>query len=67
MDTMPRDFVTRCAKALPRKVAFYDGDRLNTWSELNQRANQFATALQSLGVNKGDVVEIGRASCRERV
>lgn len=58
MDTMPRDFVTRCAKALPRKVAFYDGDRLSTWSELNQRANQFATALQSLGVNKGDVVAV---------
>lgn len=58
MSTMPRDFLTRCAQAMPKKVAFHEGDKSITWPVLNQRANQFAGVLQSKGIKKGDVVAV---------
>jgi len=58
MSTLPRDFLVRCAQAMPKKIAFHEGDKSITWFELNQRANQFARVLQSQGIKKGDVVAV---------
>lgn len=53
---LPRDFISRCARSFPRKVAYIDGDRKRTWREMDERSGRLAAALRSLGVGKGDVV-----------
>ncbi|MEW4983677.1 MAG: AMP-binding protein [Cycloclasticus sp.] len=58
MTALVRDFLLRAAKAMPKKIAFYEGDRSIDWATLNQRANLFAKALQKEGIGKGDVVGI---------
>ena len=58
MSTLPRDFLVRCAQAMPKKIAFHEGDKSIPWFELNQRANQFARVLQSQVIKKGDVVAV---------
>lgn len=58
MTALVRDFLVRAAKAMPKKVAFYEGDRSITWHDLNKRSDLFAKALQDKGVSKGDVVAI---------
>lgn len=51
-----RDFIHRAALAFPGKPAFLDGERSWTWSQVDQRSDQFAAALQEQGVDKGDAV-----------
>ena len=58
MTALVRDFLMRAAKAMPKKIAFYEGDRSINWGTLNQRANCFAKALQNEGIVRGDVVAI---------
>lgn len=58
MTALVRDFLLRAAKAMPKRIAFYEGDRSIDWATLNQRANLFAKALQNKGISKGDVVGI---------
>ncbi len=58
MTALVRDFLLRAAKAMPKKIAFHEGERSIDWSTLNQRANLFAKALQKEGIAKGDVVGI---------
>jgi len=58
MTALVRDFLLRAAKAIPKNIAFYEGDRSIDWATLNQRANRFAKALQNAGIGKGDVVGI---------
>jgi acyl-CoA synthetase (AMP-forming)/AMP-acid ligase II len=53
-----RDFLTRAARAYPRKLAYVDGDRRLTWSELDQRSDRLAAALQRNGAQKGTVVAV---------
>lgn len=53
---LPRDFISRCARSFPEKVAYIDGGRMRTWREMHERSDRLAAALQSLGVGKGDVV-----------
>jgi acyl-CoA synthetase (AMP-forming)/AMP-acid ligase II len=51
-----RDFVHRCKQSYPDKVAYIDGDRTFTWSDVFGRSRRLAAALQCLGVAKGEVV-----------
>lgn len=53
---LPRDFIARCARSFPEKVAYIDGDRKRTWRGMDERSDGLSAALQSLGVGKGDVV-----------
>lgn len=54
--------VSLCATAYPEKVAVTMGDRILTYQDLNQRANQLANYLQTLGVGPNTLV----ACCLER-
>ena len=73
-DLEPQEFETTYVKLVeqafqevPDKTAMgYLGVDVS-FRELDKRANQFANMLIKNGFEKGDVVEIGRASCRERV
>jgi len=58
MTALVRDFLLRAAKAIPKNIAFHEGDRSIDWATLNQRASRFAKALQNAGIGKGDVVGI---------
>ncbi|MFH1869471.1 MAG: AMP-binding protein [Pseudomonadota bacterium] len=55
---LPRDMLARCAGNYPQKVAYYCGDDQRTWRQMHERSNALASALQELGVRKGDVVSI---------
>lgn len=55
---LPRDFVSRCVRSFPEKVAYIDGERSFTWRQTNERSDRLASGLQRLGIGKGDVVAI---------
>ena len=55
---LPRDFVRRCATSYPDKVAFVDGAIRRTWGQMHERSDRLASALQAIGIGKGDVVAI---------
>ena len=46
------------AEAVPDRIAFICGEKRLSFRQLDQRANQIATALQSRGVQRGDNVGI---------
>ena len=48
----------RVAACLPQQTAFRCDQQRLSWSELNQRATEFAAALQAIGVQAGDRVAI---------
>jgi fatty-acyl-CoA synthase len=50
------DFLRRAAKLYPNKLAIVDGPDRFTYRQFQQRANQLAHALLSLGIGKGDRV-----------
>jgi len=50
------DIIRRPTALYPDKVAFIEGERQLTYRELDQRCNQFAHYLLSLGLGKGDAV-----------
>jgi fatty-acyl-CoA synthase len=50
------DFLRRAAKLYPNKTAIVSGDKRFTYREFEQRVNQLAHALLSLGVSRGDRV-----------
>lgn len=50
------DIVRRPAAKHPDKIAFIEGDRQISYRELDQRCKQFAHALLSRGLKKGDAV-----------
>ena len=62
---MLRDRLRRCATSYPEKVAYYQGERSRTWSQVYERSVRFAAALQRLGVRKGDAVAILSRECIE--
>ena len=62
---MLRDQLRRCAKHTPDKVAFYQGDRSITWSEIYERAKRLSGALQSLGLGPGDRIALLSKECIE--
>lgn len=55
---MLRDQLRRCARHTPDKVAFYQGDRSITWSEIYERVRRLSGALQSMGIGPGDRVAL---------
>ena len=57
----PLHFLERSAYAFPDKTAVIHGDQRTSYAQLKDRVCRLATALKHKGL------EIGRASCRERV
>jgi acyl-CoA synthetase (AMP-forming)/AMP-acid ligase II len=55
----------RSAARLPNKVAIIDGERHETYRQLDEHSDRFAAALASLGVSKGDRVGILAPNCIE--
>ncbi len=52
------DMATRTAARFPDRAAVVDGERVFTYSELNNAANQVARSLLSSGLGHGDVVAV---------
>lgn len=52
----PVKFLIRSAEVYPEKVAVVYGDRRYTYREFYERVNRLASALQKIGVGKGDKV-----------
>ena len=50
------DFLRRAAKLYPNKTAIVDGPNRYTYGQFQERVNQLAHALLSLGIQKGDRV-----------
>ena len=63
----PVSFLLRSAAVYPNRLAVAYGERRYSWREALERCRRLASALAVRGVGRGDTVEIGRASCRERV
>ena len=61
------DFLKRTAARLPHKTAVVDGERSMTFAELEEASSRFATALQSMGTQKGDHVALLAFNCLEYV
>jgi acyl-CoA synthetase (AMP-forming)/AMP-acid ligase II len=55
---LPRDLLRRAGAALADRTAFIDGARRRSWGEMDQRSSRLATALQRLGIGKGDVCAV---------
>ena len=68
--TIPNLFEKSCTK-YPENIAVWekltDKYEGTTYARLKEEVYNFAAGLLSIGINKGDRIEIGRASCRERV
>ena len=64
VDICVPQLVEKQSAVTPDALALVEGDYTLSYKELNQRANQLAHYLQTLGVKPN---KIGRASCRERV
>ncbi|WP_425408200.1 class I adenylate-forming enzyme family protein [Hyphococcus sp.] len=62
---MLRDNLRRCAEHYPDKIAFHQGERTITWSEIYRRSLALAGALQARGVQPGDRVAILAKECIE--
>ena len=52
----PISFLERAKDVYPNYEAIIYEDRKYTWSEVYKRATKFASALEKIGVNKGDTV-----------
>lgn len=52
------DLVRRAAQLMPGKDALHDQDRVQSWSQLDERVDKVAGALGSLGLQPGDRVAI---------
>lgn len=55
---LPRDFIGRCVRSFPEKVACIDGARHLGWREIDERSSRLGAGLQGLGIGKGDTVAI---------
>ena len=61
------EFLSRTADKLGDKTAIIDADRRITFSELQEKVVNLASALTSLGIEKGDRVAIFAPNCQEYV
>jgi fatty-acyl-CoA synthase len=52
----PLSFLERAKDVYPDYEAIVYEDRKYTWSEVYKRATKFASALEKIGVGKGDTV-----------
>jgi acyl-CoA synthetase (AMP-forming)/AMP-acid ligase II len=49
-----RDLIAHAARNFRAKTAFIDDQRKASWQEMHQRSDALASAMQNLGVQKGD-------------
>ena len=61
----PLSFIERSAKVYPDRVSVIHGQRRYTWSQTYARARQLASALNNMGIGKGDTVAIMGANTPE--
>ena len=61
----PLSFIERVAKVYPDRISVIHGDRRYTWSQTYARTRQLASALNKIGVRKGDTVAIMGANTPE--
>ena len=61
----PLSFIERSASVYPNKVSIIHGKTQFTWSQTYNRCCQLASALQKLGVGKGDTVSFMGANSPE--
>ena len=61
----PLSFIERSASVYPNKVSIIHGKTHYTWSQTYNRCCQLASALQKLGVGKGDTVSFMGANSPE--
>ena len=61
----PLSFIERVAKVYPDRISVIHGDRRYTWSQTYTRTRQLASALNKIGVRKGDTVAIMGANTPE--
>jgi len=54
----PISFLKRTAEVHPRHIGVIHGDRRFTWAEVHERCRRFASALQRLGIARGDTVAV---------
>ena len=62
----PLSFLERAKDVYPDYEAIVYEDRKYTWSEVFKRATKFASALEKIGVGKGDLVReffYGKVGC----
>ncbi len=53
-----RDFIRRCAAVHADDLAFIDGAARRTWRQMDQRSDAIGSAMQALGLGKGQVSAI---------
>src|SRR5437868_2560707 len=54
----PLSFIERAAEVYPQRLAVIHGDLRRTWSQVYGRCRQLASALQKIGIGKGDTVAV---------
>ena len=54
----PIQFITRAARAYPRKTAVIHGSLKRSWAETYARCRQLAAALAALGIRRGQTVAV---------
>ncbi|MEO8627788.1 MAG: acyl-CoA synthetase [Betaproteobacteria bacterium] len=54
----PLSFLRRTAGVYPERIAIVHGDYRASWLEVDRRVRQLASALQRVGVQRGDTVSI---------
>ena len=54
----PLSFLQRAKDVYPRYEALVYEDRKYTWSEIYKRCIKFASALEKIGIGKGDTVSV---------
>src|SRR5947208_3472041 len=59
------ELLRRTARRLPKGVAFIEGERRFSYSQIEQYSDKFAAALVQAGVAKGDRVGILTLNCGE--
>ncbi|MDY6943859.1 MAG: AMP-binding protein [Pseudomonadota bacterium] len=61
------DALERNAKAIPGALALVQGRRLQTYLDLDRRANQVGHAYLELGVRRGERIALALTNCIEFV
>ena len=54
----PLTFIEKTAALFPDRLAVVHGDRHYTWAESFARCRRLSSALNAIGINKGDTVAV---------
>ena len=63
----PISFLKRTAETYPEHLGIVYGDRQYNWTQVADRCRQLASALQKLGIKKGDTVSMMAANTPELI